>query len=36
MKVLQVKIKSEFYKFPKNEFYEAFFVELIEGITLKI
>ena len=35
MKLLRVKIKSKFYKFPKNESYEALFVDLLVGITLK-
>ena len=36
MKLLGVKIKSEFYKFSKKESYEALFVELLVRITLKI
>ena len=36
MKILRVKIKSEFYKFSKHELYEALFAELLVGITFKI
>ena len=36
MKLLLVKIKSEFYKFSKNESYGALFVELLVGINLEV
>ena len=36
MKLIQTYIKSEFYKFSKNESHEALFVELLVGITQKI